>query len=86
VKKFAQSPRLSKIIGNVIFSEEKVAKKFASFSNFQQTAERQKSPNRRKFAQSGHPDSNNTPSILKFSRPKSPLDTSVRPAQRHFDL
>jgi hypothetical protein len=39
------------------FYREKIGQKFFGyFGNFQKTAQRKKSHNRRKFAQSGHPD------------------------------
>jgi hypothetical protein len=38
---------------------------FGYFRNFQNTARRKQSPNRRKFAQSGHPDFNLEKTSLK---------------------
>jgi hypothetical protein len=58
-----QMQKIAKSVSQPIFDKNntqlvqwiKIAQKFAKLCNFQTTAQSKHSPNRRKFAQSGHP-------------------------------
>jgi hypothetical protein len=56
VKKIAQSVAQPDFCQYLIFIVEKITQKKNFFSNFQKPAQRKESPNRRKIAQSSHPD------------------------------